>query len=59
MPFCADGVRDMFQPRVWDVEETVRGCEKDWYGLKSRVDHPIKRYGQKGDISSHSNIIFR
>merc|ERR1712168_885659 len=58
MPFCSDGVHDMFEPSTWDVDKTVANCKEEWYGLESRVDYPIKRYGQKGQISAHSNIIF-
>ncbi|GAB1292333.1 Lysosomal Pro-X carboxypeptidase [Apodemus speciosus] len=57
MPFCANGVDDMFEPFLWDLETYSNDCFNQW-GVKPRPYWMTTMYGGK-DISSHSNIIFR
>ncbi|XP_078401819.1 lysosomal Pro-X carboxypeptidase-like isoform X1 [Cetorhinus maximus] len=56
MPFCSDGVNDMFEPVPWDLQLFSDTCKKDW-GLRPRPDWITTLYGGK-NISSHSNIVF-
>ncbi|XP_049745599.1 lysosomal Pro-X carboxypeptidase isoform X3 [Elephas maximus indicus] len=56
MPFCTNGVNDMFEPRSWDLEELSDDCFKEW-GVRPRPFWITTLYGGK-NISSHRNIIF-
>ncbi|XP_064144838.1 lysosomal Pro-X carboxypeptidase isoform X2 [Loxodonta africana] len=56
MPFCTNGVDDMFEPRSWDLEELSDDCFKEW-GVRPRPFWITTLYGGK-NISSHRNIIF-
>ncbi|XP_005074170.1 lysosomal Pro-X carboxypeptidase [Mesocricetus auratus] len=56
MPFCANGVDDMFESYVWDFERFSDDCFNQW-GVKPRPNWITTLYGGK-NISSHSNIIF-
>ncbi|XP_076817860.1 lysosomal Pro-X carboxypeptidase-like isoform X1 [Clavelina lepadiformis] len=56
MPFCADGVRDMFLPQKWSYENYVKNC-KAKYGVIPRPHWAIVNFGA-GNLKSASNIIF-
>ncbi|XP_038674469.1 lysosomal Pro-X carboxypeptidase [Scyliorhinus canicula] len=56
MPSCSDGVKDMFEPVPWNLQQYSDNCKKDW-GLRPRPDWITTVYGGKR-ISSHSNIVF-
>ncbi|KAF6105675.1 prolylcarboxypeptidase [Phyllostomus discolor] len=56
MPFCTNGIDDMFEPHSWDLKEFSDDCFKQW-GVKPRPSWITTMYGGK-DISSHTNIIF-
>ncbi|NP_001072639.1 lysosomal Pro-X carboxypeptidase precursor [Xenopus tropicalis] len=56
MPFCSDGVSDMFEPQSWDLQAFSDECYKQW-GVRPRGSWVTTVYGGK-NISSHSNIIF-
>ncbi|XP_036283791.1 lysosomal Pro-X carboxypeptidase [Pipistrellus kuhlii] len=56
MPFCTNGVDDMFEPFLWDLKTFSDDCFKQW-GVKPRPSWITSMYGGK-DISSHTNIIF-
>ncbi|XP_005357661.1 lysosomal Pro-X carboxypeptidase [Microtus ochrogaster] len=56
MPFCANGVDDMFETYQWDLEKFSDDCFSQW-GVKPRPHWITTLYGGK-NISSHSNIIF-
>ncbi|XP_053313875.1 lysosomal Pro-X carboxypeptidase isoform X2 [Spea bombifrons] len=56
MPFCSDGVSDMFEPRTWDLQAYSDDCYKQW-GVRPRASWITSVYGGK-NISSYSNIIF-
>ncbi|XP_037696975.1 lysosomal Pro-X carboxypeptidase [Choloepus didactylus] len=56
MPFCTNGVDDMFEPHSWNLEELSRECFKQW-GVRPRPSWITTLYGGR-NISSHKNIIF-
>ncbi|EDL06718.1 prolylcarboxypeptidase (angiotensinase C) [Mus musculus] len=56
MPFCTNGIDDMFEPFLWDLEKYSNDCFNQW-GVKPRPHWMTTMYGGK-NISSHSNIIF-
>ncbi|XP_051004913.1 lysosomal Pro-X carboxypeptidase isoform X2 [Acomys russatus] len=56
MPFCTNGVGDMFEPSLWDLEKFSDDCFNQW-GVKPRPHWMTTLYGGK-NISSHSNIVF-
>ncbi|XP_059127257.1 lysosomal Pro-X carboxypeptidase-like isoform X1 [Peromyscus eremicus] len=56
MPFCTNGVDDMFEPYLWDLEKFSNECFQQW-GVKPQPHWITTLYGGK-NISSHSNIIF-
>ncbi|XP_063807397.1 lysosomal Pro-X carboxypeptidase isoform X1 [Pseudophryne corroboree] len=56
MPFCSDGVTDMFEPQSWNFEAFSEECYKQW-GVRPRPSWITSVYGGK-NISSSSNIIF-
>lgn len=56
MPFCTNGVDDMFETYQWDLEKFSDDCFSQW-GVKPRPHWITTLYGGK-NISSHSNIIF-
>ncbi|GCB60342.1 hypothetical protein scyTo_0003918 [Scyliorhinus torazame] len=56
MPSCSDGVKDMFEPVPWNLQQYSDNCKKDW-GLRPRPDWITTVYGGE-KISSHSNIVF-
>ncbi|XP_073517804.1 lysosomal Pro-X carboxypeptidase [Phyllobates terribilis] len=56
MPFCSDGVTDMFEPQTWNFEAFSEECYKQW-GIKPRPEWITSMYGGK-NISAASNIIF-
>ncbi|KAL6081664.1 hypothetical protein STEG23_005571, partial [Scotinomys teguina] len=57
LPFCTNGVDDMFEPRTWDLDKYSDDCYKQW-GVRSRPSWIATMYGGE-DIRSHSNIVFR
>ena len=59
MPFCTDGVTDMFEPMPFNLSTYSDDCARDWYGVRPITDVPSIRYGDRGEINSSSNIIFR
>nr|KAF6325500.1 prolylcarboxypeptidase [Myotis myotis] len=56
MPFCTNGIDDMFEPQPWDLKTFSDECFKQW-GVKPRPSWITSMYGGK-NISSHTNIIF-
>ncbi|EPQ19311.1 Lysosomal Pro-X carboxypeptidase [Myotis brandtii] len=56
MPFCTNGIDDMFEPHPWDLKAFSDECFKQW-GVKPRPSWISSMYGGK-NISSHTNIIF-
>ncbi|XP_051048216.1 lysosomal Pro-X carboxypeptidase [Phodopus roborovskii] len=56
MPFCTNGVDDMFESYLWDLDKFSEDCFSQW-GVKPRPYWITTLYGGK-NISSHSNIIF-
>lgn len=57
MPFCTDGINDMFEPHLWNFKEYSDDCFKQW-GVRPRPAWISTVYGGK-NISSHTNIVFR
>ncbi|KAM7330528.1 hypothetical protein ACRRTK_009717 [Alexandromys fortis] len=57
LPFCTNGIDDMFEARAWDLDRYSDDCYKQW-GVRPRPSWITTLYGGK-DIHSHSNIIFR
>ncbi|VFV21189.1 lysosomal pro-x [Lynx pardinus] len=56
MPFCTNGIDDMFEPRSWNFREYSDDCFKQW-GVRPRPAWITTVYGGR-NISSHSNIVF-
>ncbi|XP_051005277.1 lysosomal Pro-X carboxypeptidase-like [Acomys russatus] len=56
LPFCTNGIDDMFEPRAWDLQKYSDDCYKQW-GVRPRPSWITTVYGGK-NILSHSNIIF-
>ncbi|KAF5927066.1 hypothetical protein HPG69_018332 [Diceros bicornis minor] len=56
MPFCSNGIDDMFEPHSWNLQEFSDDCFKQW-GVRPRPSWITTMYGGK-NISSHTNIIF-
>lgn len=56
MPFCANGVEDMFEPFSWNLKQFSDECFNQW-GVRPNPSWITTLYGGK-NISSHSNIIF-
>ncbi|KAM4047654.1 lysosomal Pro-X carboxypeptidase [Anomaloglossus baeobatrachus] len=56
MPFCSDGVTDMFEPQTWNFDTFSDECYKQW-GIRPRPEWITSVYGGK-NISAASNIIF-
>ncbi|KAM9659785.1 lysosomal Pro-X carboxypeptidase [Trichechus inunguis] len=56
MPFCTNGVDDMFEPHSWNLKELSDDCFEQW-GVRPRPSWITTQYGGK-NISSHRNIIF-
>lgn len=56
MPFCSNGIDDMFEPHSWNLKEFSDDCFKQWR-VRPRPTWISTLYGGK-NISSHKNIIF-
>lgn len=56
MPFCTNGIDDMFEPEEWDLKTFSDNCFDSW-GVRPRPSWITTLYGGK-NISSHSNIVF-
>nr|CAB3265132.1 lysosomal Pro-X carboxypeptidase [Phallusia mammillata] len=56
MPFCSDGIHDMFSPTTWTFQNFTANCRKK-YGTTPREHWAITNYGG-GDLKSASNIVF-
>jgi len=56
MPFCFDGVNDMFEAAKWDVREFAKGCKKDW-NVVPRPRMADNMYGGR-NVKAASNIVF-
>lgn len=56
MPFCTNGIDDMFEPHLWNLTEYSDDCLRQW-GVTPRPSWITTMYGGK-NISSHSNIVF-
>ncbi|XP_042543628.1 lysosomal Pro-X carboxypeptidase isoform X1 [Dipodomys spectabilis] len=56
MPFCTNGIEDMFEPQSWDFKKFSNECYKQW-GVRPRPSWIGTVYGGK-HISSHTNIVF-
>lgn len=57
MPFCSDGVNDMFEPSEWNPQEVSDDCYDTW-GVRPRLGWVPLYYGGV-NITASSNIIFR
>ena len=57
MPFCYDGVHDMFEPTKWNFTQYSMECNKKWKVEPVAYRVPLY-YGSK-DLSAASNIVFR
>lgn len=57
MPFCADGVDDMFYPMPWDYDAQVSACKAQW-NVTPRPNWIVSQFGGK-NITASSNIFFR
>ena len=57
MPFCADGVTDMFEPSPWNVTAYLTDCQQQW-GVHGDPEWVMTQYGGR-NIKAASNIIFR
>ena len=58
MPFCSNGISDMFEPYQWRVEEFAEECKGKFFGLEMKRTWIKELFGGK-DITAFSNIIFR
>lgn len=56
MPFCADGVDDMFYPMPWDYDAQVAACKAQW-NVTPRPNWIVSQFGGK-NITASSNIFF-
>lgn len=56
MPFCNDGVSDMFQPKPWNYDEFAKDCVDTW-GVVPRPQMANMMFGGR-KLKSASNIIF-
>lgn len=56
MPFCANGVKDMFKPGNWTIEGFTEECRMK-YGTTPRPVWPSLQFGGN-DWTQESNIIF-
>lgn len=56
MPFCSDGITDMFRPSNWSIEAFTRDCQKK-YGVTPRPGWPTLQFGGRS-WKGQSNIIF-
>nr|XP_045001879.1 lysosomal Pro-X carboxypeptidase-like isoform X2 [Jaculus jaculus]XP_045001880.1 lysosomal Pro-X carboxypeptidase-like isoform X2 [Jaculus jaculus] len=56
LPFCTDGVEDMFEPHTWDWKKYSDECYSQW-GVRPRPSWITTMYGGR-NISSHTNIVF-
>jgi len=56
MPFCYDGINDMFEPSKWDIKKFSADCKKDW-NVTPRTNMANLIYGGR-NIEAASNIVF-
>uniref|UniRef100_A0A8C5P4P8 Lysosomal Pro-X carboxypeptidase n=1 Tax=Jaculus jaculus TaxID=51337 RepID=A0A8C5P4P8_JACJA len=56
MPFCTNGIEDMFEPYLWNLKKFSDDCYSQW-GVRPRPSWITTMYGGK-NISSHTNIVF-
>ncbi|XP_017656403.2 lysosomal Pro-X carboxypeptidase-like isoform X2 [Nannospalax galili] len=56
LPFCTNGIDDMFEPRDWNLDNFSDDCFKQW-GVRPQPSWITTIYGGK-NIHTHSNIIF-
>jgi len=56
MPFCYDGVNDMFEASKWDVNQFSKDCKRDW-NVVPRPNMANLMYGGR-DLEAASNIVF-
>ncbi|XP_053417134.1 lysosomal Pro-X carboxypeptidase isoform X2 [Nycticebus coucang] len=56
MPFCTNGIDDMFEPHAWNLKEFSDECFKQW-GVRPSPSWITTTYGGK-NINSHTNIVF-
>ncbi|XP_076177108.1 lysosomal Pro-X carboxypeptidase [Ptiloglossa arizonensis] len=56
MPFCSDGVNDMFEPNPWNFDEYSKNCIQK-YSVKPQPNLICKQYGCT-DLSTATNIVF-
>ncbi|XP_073937888.1 lysosomal Pro-X carboxypeptidase isoform X2 [Castor canadensis] len=56
MPFCSNGVDDMFEPQQWNLKKFSDDCFSQWH-VRPRPSWITTMYGGK-NISSHTNIVF-
>ena len=57
MPYCSDGVSDMFPVVPWDFDVYSAECQKQWKATPRAQWIPLQ-FGAK-NITAASNIIFR
>jgi lysosomal Pro-X carboxypeptidase len=56
MPFCYDGVNDMFEASKWDVRQFSKDCLRDW-NVVPRPNMANLMYGGR-NLDAASNIVF-
>jgi len=56
MPFCFDGVKDMFEASAWNYTQFARDCHKKWNTMP-RPDMADLMYGERR-LQGASNIVF-
>ncbi|XP_033632397.1 lysosomal Pro-X carboxypeptidase-like [Asterias rubens] len=56
MPFCTDGIHDMFEPAPWNYELYAKNCQEFWYQTPRPEWSIIQFWGKS--IRTASNIVF-
>lgn len=56
MPFCYDGINDMFEVQKWDLDQFSKDCVKEW-GVTPRAEMADLMYGGR-NLAAASNIVF-
>eukprot|EP00088_Acartia_fossae_P010430 TRINITY_DN1519_c1_g1_i1.p1 TRINITY_DN1519_c1_g1~~TRINITY_DN1519_c1_g1_i1.p1 ORF type:complete len:492 (-),score=107.05 TRINITY_DN1519_c1_g1_i1:823-2298(-) len=56
MPFCFDGINDMFEAAKWDIREYSKDCLRNW-NVVPKPNMPNLMYGGR-NLKAASNIVF-
>lgn len=56
MPFCYDGINDMFEPHPWNLQEVAKDCLAKW-GVVPRPEMANMMFGGR-KLEGASNIVF-